>query len=228
MKRKTVAAMLMGTMILATGVTGFAAEKYTNRVDPVNSVTEYETYEVDEAVFEETMEDFVKTLDMLTEKEKQMLIQEDKEAQPYYKEISRLSIEIEEKTNKILEKAESYFDQRGEILLGKNSKIWDKMWDSLSEEQKETDDYEEIIKASKVLSKSEKDLLLKEQKQLDKIDEKIDSYYAKAEKETKKLREELEKNQKELEKIQTKTEKIWEKVYGPQQIMIIDKKVEIG
>ena len=185
-------------------------------MDPVNSVTEYATYEVDEAMFEETMEDFVKGLDMLSEKEKQMLIQEDKEAQPYYKEISRLSIAIEEKTNKIVEKAEPYFEERGDILLGKNSKIWDKLWDSLSDEQLETEDYHKIIKASKVLSKSEKDILLKEQKQLDKLNEKIDSYYEKAEKETKKLREELEKNQKELEKIQTKTEKIWEKVYGPQ------------
>lgn len=216
MKRKTVAAMLMGTMILATGATGFAAEKIPNRVDPVNSVTEYPTYEVDEAMFEETMEDFVKGLDMLTEKEKQMLIQEDKDAQPYYKEISRLSIAIEEETNKIVEKAEPYFEERGDILLGKNSKIWDKMWDSLSDEQLETEDYHKIIKASKVLSESEKDILLKEQKQLDKLNEKIDSYYAKAEKETRKLREELEMNQKQLSQIKAKTEKIWEKVYGPQ------------
>ncbi len=213
MKKLLVAALMMAATAVGIGNIGFAMEKTENRVDPINPVTEYVTYEVDESSLDETMEDYVKGLDMLTSKEKEQLIKEDKALQPYYQENARLSIAIEEKTNEILEGAEKYFDERGDIQLGKNSKLWDKLWDNLSAQQEELEDYKEIIKASKALSQSEKEMLLKEQERLDELEKEIDKYYDRAEEATKELTREWEENQKKIREIKKESEHIWKKVY---------------
>ena len=205
---------LMGAVvILGVGGSGMAMAKEKNRVDPVNATTEYVTYEVEESYLNETMEEFVNSLDMLTDKEKEMLIEEDRALQPYIEKGQRISIEMEENTNTILKGAEVYFEERGDILLGKNSKLWDKMWDNMTEEQNKMTDYHEIIQGSKVLTQNEKKILLKEQKRLDELESKIDQYYEEAEIANSQLNKEYEENLKKIQEIKSKTKHIWDKVY---------------
>lgn len=205
---------LMGAVvILGVGGSSMAMAKEKNRVDPINATTEYVTYEVEESYLNETMEEFVNSLDMLTDKEKEMLIEEDRALQPYIEKGQRISIEMEENTNTILKGAEVYFEERGDILLGKNSKLWDKMWDNMTEEQNKMTDYHEIIQGSKVLTQNEKKILLKEQKRLDELESKIDQYYEEAEVANSQLNKEYEENLKKIQEIKSKTKHIWDKVY---------------
>lgn len=213
MKKLSVAKLMTAVMILGVSSSSIVMAAERDRVDLVNSITEYVTYEVDEEELDETMEEFVEGLTMLTKEEKELLIWEDKALRPYIEKAQQLSIEKEEVTNEILEGAEEYFEERGDILLGKNSKIWDKLWDVMSEDQGRMTDYKEIIKASKVLSKSEKDILFKEQKRLDEIEKVIAEYYDKAEKETIELSKQIEENQKKIKEIKRETKDIWKKVY---------------
>lgn len=95
----------------------------------------------------------------------------------------------------------------------KNSKLWDKMWGNMSEEQNKMTDYHEIIRASKVLTQGEKSVLLKEQKRLDELEREIAKYYEMAEDATEELNKELVKNQKKIQEIKKETQNIWSKVY---------------
>lgn len=218
MKRRKMRRWMTGTLmgavvILGVGGSSMAMAKEKNRVDPINATTEYVTYEVEESYLNETMEEFVNSLDMLTDKEKEMLIEEDRALQPYIEKGQRISIEMEENTNTILKGAEVYFEERGDILLGKNSKLWDKMWDNMTEEQNKMTDYHEIIQGSKVLTQNEKKILLKEQKRLDELESKIDQYYEEAEVANSQLNKEYEENLKKIQEIKSKTKHIWDKVY---------------
>lgn len=218
MKRRKMRRWMTGTLmgavvILGVGGSSMAMAKEKNRVDPINATTEYVTYEVEESYLNETMEEFVNSLDMLTDKEKEMLIEEDRALQPYIEKGQRISIEMEENTNTILKGAEVYFEERGDILLGKNSKLWDKMWDNMTEEQNKMTDYHEIIQGSKVLTQNEKKILLKEQKRLDELESKIDQYYEEAEITNSQLNKEYEENLKKIQEIKSKTKHIWDKVY---------------
>lgn len=218
MKRRKMRRWMTGTLmgavvILGVGGSSMAMAKEKNRVDPINATTEYVTYEVEESYLNETMEEFVNSLDMLTDKEKEMLIEEDRALQPYIEKGQRISIEMEENTNTILKGAEVYFEERGDILLGKNSKLWDKMWDNMTEEQNKMTDYHEIIQGSKVLTQNEKKILLKEQKRLDELESKIDQYYEEAEIANSQLNKEYEENLKKIQEIKSKTKHIWDKVY---------------
>lgn len=218
MKERKMKKLVVGTVmgaVIVLGVSGssLAMAKETNRVDPVNATTEYVTYEVEESYLNETMKEFVKGLDMLTDEEKELLIEEDRILQPYIQKGQEISIKMEEKTNKILEGAEEYFEERGNILLGENSELWDKMWDNMTEEQNTMSDYSQIIQASKVLTKNEKSILLKEQKRLDELEREIGKFYEKAEIANSQLNKEYEENLKKIEKIKSKTKHIWNKVY---------------
>ena len=75
---------------------------------------------------------------MLTDDEKQKLIEEDKALAPYYKELERLDIAIEKKTNTILKEAQEYYDERAELLEA-HSQLWDKLWDNMNATQKKMD-----------------------------------------------------------------------------------------
>ena len=212
-KKLPVVVLMATVMVLGVGGSSLVMAKEKNRVDPVNATTEYETYEVDESYVNESMEEFIQGLDMLTDEEKQLLIEEDRVLQPYIEKGQKISIEMEEKTNKILEGADEFFEERGDILLGENSNLWDTLWDNMSEEQNKMTDYHEIIKASKVLTESEKKILLKEQKRLDELDSEIAKYYQEAEIENSQLNKEYEENLKKIQEIKGKTKHIWDKVY---------------
>ena len=194
----------------------FSAElesRAANRVDKINPMEATESYPVNEEEMNQSMEDFVKDLDMLTQEEKQRLIDEDKALAPYYKELERLAVEIEKKTNTILKEAQQYYDERAE-LFDANSELWDKLWDNMNDQQKALNDYIEIIKKSEVLTEKEKEILIKDQTRIEELEAEIDKYYQKAEDATQDLRKEEEKTMQKLQEIMAQNADIWEKVYG--------------
>lgn len=212
-KKKVVTCGLVTVMTMASAARIFAAVD-GGRVDPINVPGNDSGvyYELPEDA-NQSMEEFVKGLSMLTEKEKMQLVEDDKAAAPYYQKLEYLENKIEEKTRVILKKAAPYFDERGK-LFDAHTELWDKMWDNMTEEQKGLRDYIVIIKASKVLSAKEKAILIKEQNRIEELEKKIDQYYAKAEKATADLRKQVEENTKKINEIHDKSAAIWEKVYG--------------
>ncbi len=200
------------TKMVETASENRMESKPANRVDPINPMAEDVNYPVNEKELNQSMEDFVKGLDMLTDDEKQKLIEEDKALAPYYKELERLDIAIEKKTNTILKEAQEYYDERA-VLLEAHSQLWDKLWDNMNATQKKMDNYIEIIKASEVLTQEEKEVLVKEQTRIEELEAEIDRYYQKAEEATQDLRKEKEENTEKLQEIMAQNAYIWEKVY---------------
>lgn len=230
MKKRVIAGLVTAGLVMSITAAGVFAANFTsavksekssgelesraaNRVDKINPMEATESYPVNEEEMNQSMEDFVKDLDMLTQEEKQRLIDEDKALAPYYKELERLAVEIEKKTNTILKEAQQYYDERAE-LFDANSELWDKLWDNMNDQQKALNDYIEIIKKSEVLTEKEKEILIKDQTRIEELEAEIDKYYQKAEDATQDLRKEEEKTMQKLQEIMAQNADIWEKVYG--------------
>ena len=214
--RNVVTCGLPATMVIAgSSVSAFAAEvsgNYGSHVNPVNP--EYQQVETIAHPTDESMADFVKSLDMLTKEEKSLLVKAEDAKTPYYKQMNELTGQIDEKTTAIVKKANPIFDQ---IFAIKNAHkdLWTKLDTHENKAQKTVgNDYIKFIQLSDVLTKSEKELLIRDQTKIDGLYEKVDTYYAQAEKATADLKAQLEVVISNIQKIDSKTTSIWEKVYN--------------
>lgn len=214
--RNVVTCGLLATMVIAgSSVSAFAAEvsgNYGSHVNPVNP--EYQQVETIAHPTDESMADFVKSLDMLTKEEKSLLVKAEDAKTPYYKQMNELTGQIDEKTTAIVKKANPIFDQ---IFAIKNAHkdLWTKLDTHENKAQKTVgNDYIKFIQLSDVLTKSEKELLIRDQTKIDGLYEKVDTYYAQAEKATADLKAQLEVVISNIQKIDSKTTSIWEKVYN--------------
>lgn len=180
-----------------------------NAVDPYAGVT----YETIQTPADTDMAEYVKGLTMLTESEKQQLVEESIAAQPIIDRRAALDEQIDNITNDILAGAEKLFAERGQIM-DKDQDLWAKLWDNVNDEQKKLDDYSAIIKASTVLTEAEKDILLRSQARLDVLNADIDGYYEKAAEATAELTVQRDQAIAELQELYAKSAHIWAKVYG--------------
>lgn len=203
-------------MVLAgSSVSAFAAEvpgNYGSHINPVNP--EYQQVETIAQPTDESMADFVKTLDMLTKEEKALLVETENAKAPYYEQMNELNRQIDEKTAMIVKQADPIFNQ---IFKIKNAheNLWTKLDTHENQSQKTVGhDYIKFIQLSDVLTKSEKEVLIREQKKIDELYEKVDTYYAQAEEATADLKAQLEAVISNIQKIDSKTTSIWGKVYA--------------
>lgn len=180
-----------------------------NPVDPYAGV-EYETIQTP---VNTDMAEYVKGLTMLTESEKQQLVEESIAAQPVIDRRAALDEQIDNITNDILAGAEKLFAERGQIM-DKDQDLWTKLWNNASDEQKQLDDYSAIIKASAALTDAEKNVLLRSQARLDVLNAGIDGYYEKAAEATAELTARRDQAIAELQELYAKSAHIWAKVYG--------------
>lgn len=206
--RSGVLALTLAVALCAfTAVPAFAASG--SNVDPHAGV-EYQTIQTP---VDESMPDFVQTLTMLTEAEKQQLIDESVAAQPIIDRIAELENQILVITDQVLLDAENLFKERGDIFDAHEA-LWEKLWSNLNDAQLEMDDDSAIIRASDVLTASEKETLLKAQARLDVLEAGIDVYYAKADEDTKDLTAQRDQAIEQLQELYAKTAHIWDKVYA--------------
>lgn len=210
-KNKFLTGVLALALVAAIGlfpaVSAHAAS--LNSVDPYAGV-EYETIQTPA---DESMVDFVKGLTMLTEAEKQQLIDESVAAQPIIDRRAALEEQIDAITNKILAEGEALFNERGQIF-DEHEALWEKLWSNMNDEQNKLDDYSAIIKASTALTDSEKEVLLRAQARLDVLEAGIDGYYKKAAEATSELTAQRDQAVAELQELYAKSAHIWAKVYG--------------
>ncbi len=207
--------LLATVVIVGSSLSAFAAERsdsYGFHVNPINA--EQQKVETIAQPTDESMEDFVKSLDMLTKKEKALLVKAEEDKAPYYKQINKLNKQIDKKTAAIVKKAGPIHDQIFEIKKVRKD-LWEKLDMNGNKEQESAgkDDIK-FIQLSDILTTSEKELLIRDQRKIDDLYKKVDVYYAKAEEETADLKAQLETAQSKIRKIDSKTAAIWEKVYG--------------
>ena len=179
---------------------------------PVDTIAGTEMVTV-QTPLDETMAEYVEALTMLTEVEKQQLLEEAAAAVPYYTRLNELNDQIDLVCNTILHGADDLFAER-EKLYDAHKSLWDKLWSSLNDEQKKTDDYIAIIKSSDVLTNSEKEILVKAQERINVLNDGIDGWYEKAEESARNLTDERQTLLNELQELRTKYVLIWAKVYG--------------
>ena len=210
-KNKFLTGVLALALVAAVGlfpaISAHAAS--LNSVDPYAGV-EYETIQTPA---DESMADFVKGLTMLTDREKQQLVEESIAAQPIIDRRADLDEQIDSITNDILLGAEKLFAERGQIMT-KDQDLWTKLWNNATNEQKKLDDYSSIIRGSAVLTDTEKDTLLRSQVRLDALNADIDGYYEKAAEATAELTAQRDQAIAELQELYAKSAHIWAKVYG--------------
>ena len=138
------------------------------------------------------MADFVKTLDMLTREEKDLLVAAENAKAPYYEQMNKLIGQIDTKTNEILKDAQPLFDNIFSIKEA-HKELWAKVDTSENESQKAVGhDYIKFIQLSDAV---------------------VDTYYAKAARATADLNAQLDSVIANIQSINSKTASIWEKVY---------------
>lgn len=210
-KNKILTGALALALVAVIGIfsTAPAYAASTNPVDPYAGI-EYETIQTPA---DESMADFVKDLTMLTDAEKQQLVDENAAAQPIIDRISALDEQIDAITNKILAEGEALFDERGNIF-DEHEALWERLWSSMNDQQNKLDDYSAIIRASTALTDSEKEVLLKAQARLDVLEAGINGYYEKAAEATCELTVQRDQAIAELLELYAKSAHIWAKVYG--------------
>lgn len=210
-KNKLLTGILALALVAAIGafpaVSAHAAS--LSSVDPYAGV-EYETIQTP---VDADMTEYVKGLTMLTESEKQQLVEESAAAQPIIDRRAALDEQIDNIANDILAGAEKLFAERGQIM-DKDQDLWTKLWDNTNDEQKKLDDYSAIIKASTVLTDAEKDILLRSQARLDILNADIGEFYEKAAEATAELAAQRDQAIAELQELYAKSAHIWAKVYG--------------
>ena len=210
-KNKFLTGALALALVAAIGVfpTVSAHAATLNTVDPYAGV-EYKTIQTP---VDTDMAEYVKGLTMLTESEKQQLVEESITAQPIIDRRADLDEQIDSITNDILSGAEKLFVERGQIMT-KDQDLWTKLWNNATNEQKKLDDYSSIIRGSAVLTDTEKDTLLRSQVRLDALNADIDGYYEKAAEATAELTAQRDQAIAELQELYAKSAHIWAKVYG--------------
>ncbi len=210
-KNKFLTGALALALVAAIGVfPAVSAHAATlNTVDPYAGVA----YETIQTPVDTDMAEYVKGLTMLTESEKQQLVEESITAQPIIDRRAALDEQIDSITNDILSGAEKLFAERGQIM-DKDQDLWTKLWNNASDEQKKLDDYSAIIKASTALTDAEKNVLLRSQARLDVLNAGIDGYYEKAAEATAELTAQRDQAIAELQELYAKSAHIWAKVYG--------------
>lgn len=215
-KAKNTVAFGLLTAVVAAGsiAPAFAAELpagYGDHVNPVN--TEYEQTATLAQPSEESMADFVKTLDMLTREEKDLLVAAENAKAPYYEQMNKLIGQIDTKTNEILKDAQPLFDNIFSIKEA-HKELWAKVDTSENESQKAVGhDYIKFIQLSDAVTKAEKAVLIQDQKKIDALYKEVDTYYAKAARATADLNAQLDSVIANIQSINSKTASIWEKVY---------------
>ena len=152
-----------------------------------------------------SMETYIKSLTFLSEKEKQQLLQTEKQLEPKLKALEKL----DEKINQAFKAIKLY--EKYEALETKNEAIWEKLYKQVGKNEFGMDETA-LIKSSKALTNQEKNTLLKELEALKKLDKVADAKEKEVLAKEKTLVAQAKKLEQEIEAMNAKNQAIWDKV----------------
>lgn len=206
-KQKLAVALLAGALVLPFG--GGRAMAIGESVDETLK-SEYKTIAEPREV---KIEDFIKSLKMISEREKQILIKAENQKKFIYEEMNPLKDKIDDLQTEVLREADPIFDEIFKIKKA-DEKLWNKLFGATNKNQtKVGNDMIKFIKLSNVLTDSEKKTLTEAQDKIDALYKEVDKYYQKAEKATEKETKEYKKLQDKIIEINKSVENIWDKIY---------------
>lgn len=204
--------LIAGMLTVATVIGGSGIKSEARMLKDMNSKETVSIQTIDTSSQPDITKRFGE-MNFLSQSEKQRLIDEKNAVKPYYNKIDSLEKEIRKISDNIMKDAK-------EILQEYDSIYWANMtlWMKLDSEVPETP-YDKLpsnterIKTSKVLTKSEKEILKNDAKRLDEIDAEIQKYYDKVEKATATLGKQIDIEYEKIEAINQKNSDIWQKIH---------------
>ena len=156
-----------------------------------------------------SMETYIKSLTFLSEKEKQQLLQTEKQLEPKLKALDEINEKLDEKINQAFKAIKLY--EKYEALETKNEAIWEKLYKQVGKNEFGMDETA-LIKSSKALTNQEKNTLLKELEALKKLDKVADAKEKEVLAKEKTLVAQAKKLEQEIEAMNAKNQAIWDKV----------------
>ena len=156
-----------------------------------------------------SMETYIKSLTFLSEKEKQQLLQTEKQLEPKLKALDEINEKLDEKINQAFKAIKLY--EKYEALETKNEAIWEKLYKQGGKNEFGMDETA-LIKSSKALTNQEKNTLLKELEDLKKLDKVADAKEKEVLAKEKTLVAQAKKLEQEIEAMNAKNQAIWDKV----------------
>ena len=156
-----------------------------------------------------SMETYIKSLTFLSEKEKQQLLQTEKQLEPKLKALDEINEKLDEKINQAFKAIKLY--EKYEALETKNEAIWEKLYKQVGKNEFGMDETA-LIKSSKALTNQEKNTLLKELEALKKLDKVADTKEKEVLAKEKTLVAQAKKLEQEIEAMNAKNQAIWDKV----------------
>lgn len=115
--------LILGVLLITAITSGCTAPSKTSEVSPVNSTPGLENKLPDDA----TLEEHLAGMDFLTKEERQRLIEAEKEKDPIYDEIEKLSTQAEEIRIQLEAKKESEFTEKETALQDQEENLYQQM-----------------------------------------------------------------------------------------------------
>lgn len=206
---KKMSALVLAGVLIASSVISVSEIKAAeeNQVTPKTAVASNEMT-IHQAMLM-NMETYINSLTILTEQEKQQLIQTEREVEPKLQALDAVNEKIDDKLNQAFRAIKLY--ERYEALETKHEAIWEKLYQNISEKDLSLDEVTRI-KRSKGLNQKEKNILLKELKALKKLDKIAEAKEKEVLAKEKKLVAQAKKIEQEIEAMHAKNQAIWDKV----------------
>ena len=143
-----------------------------NKVDQKTAFTVTQNNTIDKTMAM-SMETYIKSLSVLSEKEKQQLLQTEKALAPKVKALNEINAKLDDKISQAF-KAINLYKQYEAFDSKRNEALWEKLYKKVGRNEFGMDE-KALIKISTTLTNREKNSLLKELDALEKLDKKADA-----------------------------------------------------
>ena len=171
--KKMTTLVLAGALIASSVMSAFGANAVEfNKVDQKTAFTVTQNNTIDKTMAM-SMETYIKSLSVLSEKEKQQLLQTEKALAPKVKALNEINAKLDDKISQAF-KAINLYKQYEAFDSKRNEALWEKLYKKVGRNEFGMDE-KALIKISTTLSSREKNSLLKELDALEKLDKKADS-----------------------------------------------------
>lgn len=157
------------------------------------------------------LKQYIQSLDFLSDDEKQQLLRTYEKTKPLYEKIDGIDNHIFEISDRILANSDHIYKEIDGIYEN-HSALWDRLFDSLTEEQEAATNDKERIKASAVLNAEEKAILLSEQERLDTAYSKLNRAFEQLEQETSPFYAEIDALYRQIDALDQADKTLWKKI----------------
>lgn len=174
--------------------------------------SKYQRMMDDRMIRAESIEEMIREIDLLTQEEKDQLIDDEREVARYYQKVNELTKQFQAIAEKIYQEHDHVFQERDRLMLEQDD-LWQKLIDHTDEDTLSVTDNHQLIRSSKVLNEEEKNILLEREDRLKAIDHEITAIYDRIDLETAEMTRQIDDCIKEADAIHARSQHIWDKIH---------------